>query len=1035
MILDKFIKQSKWQNASPEARRATLEEINDPAVLSEIVQQADESALVRRAAVKKIDDLELLDTLAKTDADLDLRDQANQRFKQVLCGKQTNLDVAARLAWVQQSSDANLLEHVAKNAQEAELRLAALAKVTRESVFGDVAIDDAKPEVRLAAVEKLTQKSTLERVFKAMRSQDKQVSRIAREKLDSITEQLERPARLKSEAEAMCTRLEALLKLQNILRHWEADKAEFDRLAARWQVISTEVDAAFEPRFTQAQQEFQQAYAQYQQHQAEMQQREQEYAPIRAAKQQLCEHIEALLSSVTDVEIAPAPLPWTEEKLAEWHTQWEYIGTLHPTEEVKWQQRLDRAVNVAQQHLRAWQDTTRLARKAKDLLRYMKDLNHSSKAIKPAHLKDVQQRYDTLVPVKPSVLWETLELQLKQQIAQLEATMHQQVEDAKQAEITLQTLLKELETALEQGVLHDAMPLEQKARELLKNAVAMPTSKQQLLEKRLQKNGVRIRELRDWELWGDDLERVNLCTRIEEIIPYAADDPEETARLVREAQESWKKMDEHGHPHRFRRKAKDDAAGTPKSEDIYKRFIKACNEAYEPCRQYFEKKAKERAENLLKKEHLCQKIEQYIQDTSWEYADWKKVHQFVRDVDKEWHRIGTTDRKTRKKLKERYESGVKILETHLDAEREHNLRQREALINVVRAVSRGEELSLNQAIAQLVQGKVTENSGDTPDSPVATHEVDAKRKSFDLDKAIKRVIDLQKQWSVSVPSDRKTERDLWKQFRDTCDTVFNMRDGLRKQKDQEVQDQQEAKEALCAQFETFVTSVEDEQLKNAPSYVKNLRMELMDNLATLPKKSAEALEKRFKNANKRLDERYHQLLQNEKRKQLDLLKHKAELCAEIEHANMDTVAEVVARVKQVWADLPSLLETPLESGIQRRFELACQSAGNTVFLPTVLKEKEELCIRLEILAAVDSPSEAKDARMAYQVKRLSEAMKGGNLEGEPTDKVTESQDIERAWYLIGAIPAEVAHSLEQRFSHALHAIEQRRSSRKESQKE
>ncbi|MEZ5672841.1 MAG: DUF349 domain-containing protein [Thiotrichaceae bacterium] len=368
---------------------------------------------------------------------------------------------------------------------------------------------------------------------------------------------------------------------------------------------------------------------------------------------------------------------------------------------------------------------------------------------------------------------------------------------------------------------------------------------------------------------------------------------------------------------------------------------------------------------------------------------------------------------------------IKVLDTHLDKERERNLTQRKALIEMVRAVSHGEELSLSKAIERVTLREHAETVDETE-----------HKKSFDLEKAIKRVIELQKQWSVSVPSDRKVERELWKKFRDTCDAVFNMKSDIRKQKDQELQQQQEAKEAICAEFEVFVKSVDDEQLKYAPSRAKNLRLELMDNIGALPKKTAEALEKRFKNASKRLDERYHQLVMDEQRKQLDLLKYKAELCAEIEHASIDEVAEVVARVKQVWANLPSLVETALESGIQRRFELACQSAGNTVFLPNALKDKEELCIRLEILVGVDSPPEAKEARMAYQVKRLSEAMTGGNLDSEPAaDKTTELHNIERAWHLVGAVPNDVAQRLDQRFYHALQIVEQRRSSRKDKETE
>ena len=86
-----------------------------------------------------------------------------------------------------------------------------------------------------------------------------------------------------------------------------------------------------------------------------------------------------------------------------------------------------------------------------------------------------------------------------------------------------------------------------------------------------------------------------------------------------------------------------------------------------------------------------------------------------------------------------------------------------------------------------------------------------------------------------------------------------------------------------------------------------------------------------------------------------------------------------------------------------------------------------MCIRLEILAGIDSPPEAREARMAYQVKRLSEAMKGGLVEAEPSDKFTELQQLERAWYLSGAVPADAALKLETRFQHAVQAIENRRS--------
>jgi hypothetical protein len=59
--------------------------------------------------------------------------------------------------------------------------------------------------------------------------------------------------------------------------------------------------------------------------------------------------------------------------------------------------------------------------------------------------------------------------------------------------------------------------------------------------------------------------------------------------------------------------------------------------------------------------------------------------------------------------------------------------------------------------------------------------------------------------------------------------------------------------------------------------------------------------------------------------------------------------------------------------------------------------------------------------MAYQVARLSEAMSGGE-KVIIKNKLAEAQEIERSWYLSGAVPGELADRLEQRFSRAWEAF-------------
>ncbi|EDN72902.1 hypothetical protein BGS_1247 [Beggiatoa sp. SS] len=77
-----------------------------------------------------------------------------------------------------------------------------------------------------------------------------------------------------------------------------------------------------------------------------------------------------------------------------------------------------------------------------------------------------------------------------------------------------------------------------------------------------------------------------------------------------------------------------------------------------------------------------------------------------------------------------------------------------------------------------------------------------------------------------------------------------------------------------------------------------------------------------------------------------------------------------------------------------------------------MTNKETLCIRIEILLGIDSPPEADQARLAYQVSRLSAAM--GGEERKIVDKQTEVEEIERNWYL-SAAPSDQTARLEKRF--------------------
>ena len=150
------------------------------------------------------------------------------------------------------------------------------------------------------------------------------------------------------------------------------------------------------------------------------------------------------------------------------------------------------------------------------------------------------------------------------------------------------------------------------------------------------------------------------------------------------------------------------------------------------------------------------------------------------------------------------------------------------------------------------------------------------------------------------------------------------------------------------------------------------------------------------------------------------MRAKAALCHEAEtlatgRADRDGISALQAR----WDELGTLPDGDGEAAMAQRFQqaVACASDGSTATDAAALEanqtRRESICLRLEILAGVDSPPEHADARMALQVKRLASALG----EGERNDNET-AESLLREWCISGPAPHAQAAALETRFERA-----------------
>jgi hypothetical protein len=161
---------------------------------------------------------------------------------------------------------------------------------------------------------------------------------------------------------------------------------------------------------------------------------------------------------------------------------------------------------------------------------------------------------------------------------------------------------------------------------------------------------------------------------------------------------------------------------------------------------------------------------------------------------------------------------------------------------------------------------------------------------------------------------------------------------------------------------------------------------------------------------------------------LDLLRAKAEICRELEQGLEDSASSRDLEVfRQAWRDLSALADDALETAMQQRYSrvIAALEDGEdekrTRLLEALtanLENRQEICLRLEILAGVDSPAEFQQTRMEYQANRLAEAMGQGE-----EDPVGNRAELEPSWYLSGAAPAAEEAKLQKRFEKVRQAME------------
>ncbi|MFC4821844.1 DUF349 domain-containing protein [Dokdonella ginsengisoli] len=248
MKLPAFLSKPRWQSKDAAVRRAAIAADNESGLIAELARLAREDADpgARIAAMRRLADPGLVQGMANDDADADVRRQARALWFELMSGAHASAPALPdRLRLLKAQEDAELIEHLARRAREPELRLAALDLARRPALFFERALEDADANVRAAALARVDDEAQLLRLAERARKSDKQINRLARERVEALRIGRGDDATLEQRARALCERLEQLV------REPQAPDAEAE-IDARWDEIQVRIAEPLRQRYRTA---------------------------------------------------------------------------------------------------------------------------------------------------------------------------------------------------------------------------------------------------------------------------------------------------------------------------------------------------------------------------------------------------------------------------------------------------------------------------------------------------------------------------------------------------------------------------------------------------------------------------------------------------------------------------------------------------------------------------------------------------------------------------------------------------------------
>ncbi|KXS54096.1 MAG: hypothetical protein AWU57_1521 [Marinobacter sp. T13-3] len=619
-----------------------------------------------------------------------------------------------------------------------------LSNNPEQTVLATLAIDGATAAIRLQAARGLHEETYLQQVQKQAKGRDKGVYQLVKQALQSLREQ-------QHEAQATQETIAGLIqqaKEQAASEDTKLYQARLDSLLDQWRSIEAQAS-------TEQVQAFLEAVHQCRERQTQIEQAQQEEQRHQEQARERQETLNLLAETLTELTTPNAQPPSASA-----------LDALQKTQENRWLE-ATRDTNVSKQEQKAYEQSMLALRNFLGAVRRLDQAREALEKLGPVETASDEQT-DAARQLLQDIAWpndfplpaELLTLKKQAGKAKSAPVETGDTERQKRLNEALKTTFTQLEAALESKLYKESKQLLKTAQNQFQK---LDGNHRKKLQARMHLLAGQFRELSDWQGFATQPKQISLCEQME----YLADqpmDPEAKAERIKELQNEWREL------------------GGSSDRALWTRFKTASDQAYEPCKAYFEAKSDLKQANLEKRQAICGDLALFLEKADWSIIDWKTAERIHQTARQEWKEAWPVDFRDNRQVQKRFDSLLKQVESPLDEERKNN-----------------------EAIKQQIVERA---------EALIDHEP--------LQEAMDQAKALQGEWQAVGITRHREDRKLWKAFRRACDEIFARRDAHRSARQEETEQADQQARNILAELVDINASSDEERLDQARATLNQL---------------------------------------------------------------------------------------------------------------------------------------------------------------------------------------------------------------------